>query len=75
MMGSLYDDREARNDEKLAKSIMRGFDLGETEATQGQYKAVTPRTQDGSKARTIYGGTDQLADAVKYANSRARRKG
>jgi formylglycine-generating enzyme len=78
MMGSPDDDDGAKSDEKPAREvkITRGFYLGETEVTQGQYKAVTGKNPSLSK------GSDDLPvegvgwlDAVKYANALSAKEG
>ena len=78
MMGSPDDDKEADDDEKPAREvrITRGFYLGETEVTQGQYKAVTGESPSKFK------GSDDLPveevswlDAVKYANALSVKDG
>ena len=78
MMGSPDDDKDARDHEKPAREIKitAGFYLGQTEVTQGQYKAVTGENPSGFK------GPDDLPveevswlDAVKYANALSERDG
>jgi Caspase domain/Sulfatase-modifying factor enzyme 1 len=78
MMGSPDDDKEAGDDEKPAREvkITRGFYLGETEVTQGQYKALTGENPSNFR------GSDDLTvervswlDAVRYANALSMRDG
>jgi formylglycine-generating enzyme required for sulfatase activity len=72
MMGSPGSVSGAEDNEKPAREvkITRGFYLGETEVTQGQYKAVTGENPSWFK------GSDDLPvesvswlDAAKYANA------
>ena len=78
MMGSPEDDKEASNNEKPAREvkITRGFYLGETEVTQGQYKVVT------GESPSKFQGSDDLPveevswhDAVRYANALSVKDG
>jgi formylglycine-generating enzyme required for sulfatase activity len=78
MMGSRDDDREALGSEKPAREvrITRGFYLGETEVTQGQYKAVT------GESPSLFQGSEDLPveqvswfDAVMYANALSEKEG
>jgi formylglycine-generating enzyme required for sulfatase activity len=71
MMGSRDDDKEAYDDENPAREvkITRGFYLGETEVTQGQYR------QYGGEEPSRFRGSDDLPvenvswlEAVTYAN-------
>jgi formylglycine-generating enzyme required for sulfatase activity len=78
MMGSPDSDKEVRDDEKPAREVIitRGFYLGETEVTQGQYKAVTGENP------SVFKGSDNLPaeevswlEAVKYANALSEKDG
>ena len=78
MMGSPDDDKEADDNEKPAREvkITRGFYLGETEVTQGQYKAVTGESPSKFQ-RSDDLPVEQVSwlEAVKYANALSEKDG